>query len=164
VRLRFRLQKRLRIDTNEYRLEVAGREVVLSPPTPDMKIADSEWLILNTRGFESEDDARLFGSRLKTALEISAVAARLGVDTGRNLATSGLGKIVKEELAKRGAQVRDNVHGLDVFRDHPSTRIFTVSATATVHAAPDPFLSDLDDLVQTAVRLSRTSSCFSTTH
>jgi hypothetical protein len=155
ARLRFRLQKKLRIDSNEHRLEVAGREVVLSSPTPDMKIADSEWLIMNARGFASEDEARQFGNRLKTALDLSAVAARVGVDTGRNLATSGLGKIVKDALAKEGAHVRDNIHGLDVFPDHPNTRIFTMTGTGTVHAAAEPFLSDLDELVEAAVTPSQ---------
>jgi hypothetical protein len=151
ARLRFRLQKKIRIDTNEYRLQIAGREVVLTPPTPDMKIMDSAWLIMNARGFASEDEARQFGQKLKTALEVSSVAARLGVDTGRNLATSGLGKTVKDALAQQGARVRDNIHGLDVFQDHPNTGIFNMNATGIVHAAPDPFLSDLDEIVRTAV-------------
>jgi hypothetical protein len=38
ARLRFRLQKRIRVDGNEHRLQIAGREVVLTPPTPDLKI------------------------------------------------------------------------------------------------------------------------------
>ena len=141
ARLRFRLEKKLRIDANEHRLQVAGREVVLKPPTPKQKIMDSAWLIMNARGFASEDEARQFGNRLKNALEVSAVAARVGVDTGRNLATSGLGKFVKDAIAKEGAHVRDNIHGLDVFPDHPNTRIFTIDATGTVHVPPDPFLS-----------------------
>ena len=155
ARLRFRLQKKIRIDGNEYRLQIAGREVVLTPPTSDLKIMDSEWLIMNARGFSREDEARRFGNRLKTALEVSAVAARVGVDTGRNLATSGLGKIVKDVLLQEGALVRDNVHGLDVFADHPNTRIFAINATGIVHAAPDPFLSDLDEIVRAAVTPSQ---------
>jgi len=155
ARLRFRLQKKIRIDGKEHRLQIAGREVVLTPPTPDLKIMDSEWLIMNARGFASEDEARQFGHRLKTAVEVSAVAARVGVDTGRNLATSGLGKIVKDALAQEGAHVRDNIHGLDVFPDHPNTRIFTMNATGIVHAAPDPFLSDLDEIVRAAVTPSQ---------
>jgi hypothetical protein len=123
---------------------------VLTPPTPDLKILDSEWLVMNARGFENEDEARLFGHRLKLAVDLSAVAARVGVDTGRNRPTAGLGKIVKDALAERGLQVRDNVHGLDVFPDDPDTRIFAMSATGIVHAAADPFLSDLDELVQTS--------------
>lgn len=34
ARLRFRLQKKLTIEANEHRLQVAGHEVVLTPPTP----------------------------------------------------------------------------------------------------------------------------------
>ena len=150
ARLRFRLQKKLKIDANEHRLQVAGRDVVLSPPTPDQKISDSEWLIMNARGFASEEEARQFGRKLRTALEVSAIAARVGVDAGRDLATSGLGRTVKEAMAKAGAHVRDNIHGLDVFPDEPNTRIFAVSATGTVRAGPDPFLNDLDELVQAA--------------
>jgi hypothetical protein len=155
ARLRFRLQKKIRLDVNSHRLQIAGREIVLTPPTPDLKIMDSEWLIMNARGFASEDEARQFGNGLKSALEISAVAARVGVDTGRNLATSALGKIVKDALAQEGTSVRDNIHGLDVFPDHPNTRIFTMNATGIVHSAPDPFLSDLDAIVRAAVTPSK---------
>jgi hypothetical protein len=155
ARLRFRLQKKIRIDGKEHRLQIAEREVVLTPPTPDVKIMDSEWLIMNARGFASEDEARQFGHRLKVAVEVSAVAARVGVDTGRNLATSGLGKMVKDALAQEGAHVRDNIHGLDVFADHTNTQIFTMNATGIVHAAPEPFLSDLDEIVRAAVTASQ---------
>ena len=102
ARLRFRLQKKLRIESNEHRLEVAGREVVVSPPTPDMKIADSEWLIMNARGFASEDEARQFGNRLKTALDLSAIAARIGVDTGRSPRHLGSRKDRKGRARERG--------------------------------------------------------------
>ena len=56
-----RLQKKIRIDGNEHRLQIAGREVVLTPPTPNLKIMDSEWFIMNSSGFASEDEARQFG-------------------------------------------------------------------------------------------------------
>jgi hypothetical protein len=146
VRLRFRLQKKIAIDVNEHRFQVAGREVVLTPPTPDHKISDSAWLIMNTRGFASKGEAREFGRKLKVALEVSAVAARVGVDSGQDLATSGLGQIVRDALAEEGTLARDNIHGLDVFQDDPNTRIFDMSATGTVRVKPDPFLSDLDAL------------------
>jgi hypothetical protein len=155
ARLRFRVQKRIRIDANEHRLYIAGHEVVLTTPTRDLKIIDSEWLIMNARGFAGEAEAWQFGHRLKTAVEVSAVAARLGVDTGWNRATSVLGKVIKDALTQEGAYVRDNIHGLDVFPDHPNTRIFTMNATAIVHAAPDPFLSDLDEIVRAAVTPSQ---------
>lgn len=99
---------------------------------------------MNARGFASEAEARQFGNGLKTALEVSAVAARVGVDTGRNLATSALGKIVKDALAQEGAHVRDNIHGLDVFPDHPHARanrqkprgIAAKETILTIHLVP----------------------------
>ena len=91
ARLRFRVQKKLDIDSTEHRFDIAGRNVVLSSALPDTPIRDSEWLIMNARGFASEDDARQFGHRLRSAVQLSSVATRLGVDAGRDLATSGLG-------------------------------------------------------------------------
>src|SRR5687767_15815301 len=78
ARLRFRRQKKLTIEANEHQLQVAGREVIITPPTPDLRIGDSTWLIMNTRGFASQDEAREFGRKLKAALEVSAIAARVG--------------------------------------------------------------------------------------
>jgi hypothetical protein len=151
ARLRFRIQKKLTIDANEHRLNVAGREVVLTPPTPDLTIGDSPWLIMNARSFTTEDEARDFGRKLKAALELSAVAARVGVDTGRDLATSALGRTVRDAvLQQTGSDVRPNIHGLDVFPDDPNTRILTITATGTVRAAYDPLLADLDELHGTA--------------
>ena len=77
ARLRFRLQKKLTIEASEHRLQVAGCDVVLTPATPNLRIDDSSWLIMNTRGFASEDEARDFGRKLKAALEVSAGATRV---------------------------------------------------------------------------------------
>jgi hypothetical protein len=151
ARLRFRLQKKLQVEESERRLRIAGREVVLSSPTPDVAIKDSEWLVMNARGFASEVEAKQFGGALKTALDVSAVSARVGVDTGQDLATSGLFKAGKDLFVPEGILVRDNVHGLDVFLDDPSTRICALNMTAVIRASPDPFLGDLDELVRTAV-------------
>jgi hypothetical protein len=156
ARLRFRLQKKLTIEGNEHRLQVAGREVIITPPTPDLRIGDSAWLIMNTRGFASQDEAREFGRKLKAALEVSAVAARVGVDAGRDLATSALGRTVRDEiLQKTGSDVRPNIHGLDVFPDDANTRIINMSATGTVRVGPDPLLTDLDDLHRNAAAPSQ---------
>jgi hypothetical protein len=82
VRFRFRLQKKLNIKDKEYQFQVGAREVVLSPLLPDLNICDSEWLVMNTRGFEREGDAEVFARKLKSACEVSSVSARLGIDTG----------------------------------------------------------------------------------
>jgi len=147
TRLRFRLQKKLNIDAGEHRLQIAGREVVLTPQMPDQTIRENEWLVMNAPGFASENEAREFGRKLRSALEVSSVAARVGVDAGRDLATAGLGRAVREQIARdTGALVRDNIHGLDVFADGPNMRIFHLTATGSVRVSPEPFLSDLNEL------------------
>jgi hypothetical protein len=147
VRFRFRLQKKLNIKAREYRLKMGACDVVLSPPLPEIDICDSEWLVMNTREFETEELARKFAAVLKTACEVSSVASRLGVDSGVDLPTSGFGELVKRHVREQsGIMLRDNVHGVDVFPDDSNVRIGHISATGTVRAAPNPFLADLSHL------------------
>jgi hypothetical protein len=150
VRLRFKLQKKLKISEREYRFIVGGRQVALSSQVSDDKtIEEDDWLVMNIRGFESLEPAREFGRRLKSATEMSSVISRLGVNTGVDLPTSGLGPSVKTILEEQGVLSRDNVHGLDVFEDDPRVRFFHMSMTGTVHSAPDPFLGELSTLFET---------------
>jgi hypothetical protein len=156
VRFRFRLQKKLNINETEYRFSVDRREVVISPPLRDTPISQSEWLVMNARGFNSESEAREFGRKLKEAAEISSVATRLGIDPGISVPTAGLGQIVKDDIRRQtGAIVRDNVHGVDVFPDDPNVRIFHFSATGSVLAQPEPFLSDLSAVFNATGSLSQ---------
>jgi hypothetical protein len=155
ARLRFRVIKKLNIDANEHRLAVAGREIVLTPPKPERKIKESEWLIMNTRGFATEEEARQFGHKLRAALEVSSVANRLGVDAGRDLPTAGVGRTVRETARDLGVHLRDNVHGLDVFPDDPNTAIFGIEATGSVLTGADNFLAGLNELFDVADRRSQ---------
>jgi hypothetical protein len=156
ARLRFRVLKKLDIDAREHRFPVAGREAILEPGMPDRAIRDSEWLIINARDFSTEEEARQFARRLRAALEISAVATRLGIDAGRrDLPTSGLGEAYRRRIKEQtGMSVRDNIHGIDVFVDDPSIGFFNIQGTGTVRANPELFLRDLDALHGAAVGLS----------
>jgi hypothetical protein len=120
TRFRFRVLKTLDIKEHEYRFKVGEREVVLSPLPEGVPIRESEWLVINVRGFDSEDAARTFAHKLRAASEISSVAARLGIDAGRDLPTGGFGQTVKDHFQKTtGLLLRDNIHGIDVFLDDP---------------------------------------------
>jgi hypothetical protein len=54
ARLRFRVQKRLNLEPEQHVLGVSDREVVLSPHLPERANRDSDWLVMNARGFSSE--------------------------------------------------------------------------------------------------------------
>ena len=102
---------------------------------------------MNARGFTSEYEAQEFGGKLKTSSELSSVIARLGINAGTDKPTSGFGKSIKDRVREQhGIVLRDNVHGVDVFADDPNVRISSFSGTGTVRSAPDPFLSEIDEL------------------
>jgi len=144
VRFRFRLQKKLNIKQHEHRFQIGAHEVVLSPQSPDIDICESEWLVMNARGFDSESAAQAFGSKLKMASELSSVATRLGIDPGVDIATAGLGQVVKDHFREQtNLLIRNNIHGVDVFPDDPNVRIIQINATGTVLADPTAFINDL---------------------
>ena len=155
VRFRFRLQKKLHLEQKEYRFQIQGHEVVLSPERTDLNISDSNWLVMNVRSFESEDEAKTFGRKLKSTCELSSVASRLGLDSGVDLPTAGLGQLARDRLRESGFHVRYNVHGIDVFADDSSVRVFDMSARGTVRAMPDRFLGDLDHLFEASNPVSQ---------
>lgn len=146
ARFRFRVGKKLNIVDAEHRFMVAGREAVLASGVGDSKpISESDWLVINTRGFKSEEDAREFGHKLRAAAQLSSVACRIGIDAGIDLPTSGMGAAFRRQLEEQtGASIRSNIHGIDVFPDETNVVIFNVSGSGTVLSSPEPFLPSLD--------------------
>jgi hypothetical protein len=141
TRIRFRVAKKLNVADTKYSFKVGGREALLQAPSEETAIQDSEWLLINTRGFADETEARVFGQNLQMSLHLASAVTRLGLDPGQDLATSSLSQHVKQHIAeKNGAKIRDNVHGLDVFVDDPDVKIFSFQATGLVLAGLDPFL------------------------
>ena len=158
ARFRFHLLKPLNIREEKHRFSVAGRDVDLTPRTPGELICESQRLVANCRGFTSEAEARSFATRLKAAVAISSVATRLGVDAGVDQATSQFSQsIVTRARDELGLVFRPDIHGIDAFLDGPNLRFPFISATGTVSVAPDPFLSDLDGLLETADKASKTT-------
>ena len=103
---------------------------------------------MNARGFSTKNvdgetsgiDCALLSNWLRFPRGLESMQAAI-------FPTSGLGRAVKEQIAKEtGVLARNNVHGLDVFEDNPSVRIFNLSGTGTVHASPDPFLPMVAEL------------------
>lgn len=116
TRIRFRVGKKLNIPSSKHAFVVAGREALLQAPTEEILIQDSDWLIVNTRGFENDEEARVFGRNLQTSLHLASAVTRIGLDPGQDRPTSALAQHFKEGIAARtGKKIRDNVHGLDVF-------------------------------------------------
>jgi hypothetical protein len=82
--------------------------------------------------FSTHSAALDAGTRIRTALTLFAVERRIGIDAQDKQGAS-FSQAIKDELAaKHGVQLRDDVHGLDVFaEDRPVTR-FTIESYVSV--------------------------------
>lgn len=152
ARFRFRVNDKLHVKANKCTFKSKEREVELSAATSsETMICDDEWLVMNARGFASMDAAKRFAHDLRAAAEVASVAARLGVDSGVDVATARLGSAIKKHIRQQtGAEFRDNIHGIDVFPDASEVRFLHISSTGSVLKQPEPFLTDVARLIDIA--------------
>jgi hypothetical protein len=83
-------------------------------------------------GFPTHNAALECGRRLKVALGLLAVERQFGLDAGNDRATSQISQAIKNVLAQQhAAQLRDDVHGLDVYAEQPPVTRFAIEAYAS---------------------------------
>jgi len=146
ARLRFRSAKGLSSDATSitFALEEMTAELVAAPDGKSLR--EAPWFVLRVRGFADDDQARLFGGRLRLALQIASIRRSWGVDVGEDKATAALFKGITDQLAAEGHFVRPNVHGLDVYEDLPGTSWFWIEAKGSVFAQPGPIIEEIQML------------------
>lgn len=148
ARLRVRFAKALTSDDQSLSFTFAGREVLLKGQAPDQQLKEAKWVVFTAGGFPSEEDAREYGERLKSALDLAGVCTCIGINTGEDAATTWVDEGFARAMGflKEGERSAPNVHGLSVHPDDDLTRFPLVSATGTVTASPDDLLSALSEL------------------
>lgn len=144
ARIRFKVNTLLNISSDEYCFSLAGRDVVLSAQNRGSPILQSAWLVMRVTGFGCEDDARTFGAQLKTALEVASIANRMGIDTGIDVASSGISTYLRDQFASYGLVVKNDVHGLDVYPDFKIVKFASASGSLVVRMPPEPILKDVE--------------------
>ncbi len=142
ARLRFRTTKGLRTPTATITFQVDGHAVTLAS-TDGKQLREGGWYSLTASGFKDWSEAKGFGDRLRTALQIASIRRMLGVDVGSGRATSSLGPAFYDHLAEQGRFVRPNIHGLDVFEDRPGTTWHNGSLGGSVSTNAAGIVDDL---------------------
>lgn len=66
-------------------------------------------------GFDSEQDAFEAGKNVKNALMLCSTRLHIGIDLGKDNATSGVGQSIIEQERERGVNLVNDIHGLVVF-------------------------------------------------
>lgn len=146
----FRMRLRFRVSTSffsqEFKEEVVinGRQVILKSAVAEQPLNQARWLIAGVNGFANENDAREYGVRLKRAIQFASVKNRIGVDCGKDIPTSRWGSEVKDSLLEQsGKNLRDDVHGIDVFKNDGNSFYMGITAHGQALAGVEPFLQNL---------------------
>jgi len=84
IRLRVRLAKPLNTEDASQTVVVAGRDVVVTCQEKGQFLNKSQWVVLITRGFLTEDEAYRFGNQLRAIVELAGLCARIGADVGQD--------------------------------------------------------------------------------
>lgn len=121
---------------NDFPLKFSGinEEVSLRqlPRRPIDVPSSPERFLIKGSGFSKEDAARAFGDRLKLVLAVVGCETGMGTDVGRDHATSSWATSIQDAVREQqGRQLRDIVHGLDVFPEDPPITHLEISMTGT---------------------------------
>lgn len=149
--LKLRMGKPLATEETALTALMAGRKVVIESEVESQPLSEASWLLIGCRGFEAEDDARDFGEKLRRAVHMAGLCARVGVDAGDPHEDRTVSWFNPEVLRELGALDPDtrlgpDVHGLVVLPDDGKTVFLRMGhATASVRSNASGFVRALQD-------------------
>ena len=149
VRLKAVLGKPLTSDEKIIQLSLKGREVALKPDNPGKTLKESKWIIASVKGFASEAEATEYGERLRSSIELAALGARVGIDTGRDKPISTVNEDWARESGLLGERyvLRPDIHGLMIIPNDGRTKIpFVSGGEMKVTSDPDQFTMALSEV------------------
>jgi len=143
-RIRFNVEpsRRFSSDTNPVAVEDHGGSL---KAIEGATMADATRFALRMGGFATAEDAERVGFQWADAIVIAGLRLRTGFDVGRFAlglggASAYLKQLVREDF---GIIIRNEVHGLDVFEDTPTTRFVAASGTAQGNMRADHLVTTL---------------------
>ncbi len=150
-RLKFRVAKRINSRAQEIAFEAPGlaRPATLTNATRDQSISDGNWLCVWSRRYPRREEAEHSGKLMADALLLAGAERWTGIDVGFGHALSGFSRDIKAKLAEQGIVMRDDIFGLDVFKD-VEVCIPQSQMNLTGLIDPDYFLRSVRDLATLA--------------
>ena len=149
--LKLRVGKALATEEVALTASLAGREVTIKSERQLQPLSEASWLLVESRGFETEDDARTFGEELRRAVHLAGLCARVGVDAG-DLGEDRTVSWFNPEVLRGGgvldpdARIGPDIHGILVLPDDGKTLFVRVGrAEATVYSNADHFVRALEE-------------------
>jgi hypothetical protein len=154
MRLRIRLASKLNTDAKELKAEFCGRRIVITSRTKGEPLNQAEWIVIIAKRFISPEAAVKFGLNLQSAISAVSAVRSIPVDVGfDNIATTSFGDVVKDAVAKTGAWLVDDVHGVDVYPDAQTAIVLALELTATSSLDPSRIVGPLQNHGRRLTRL-----------
>ena len=133
MRLRFRTGQLLHFANDTPEFSVEEKRFELKSRMEAESIDSTYDFVILCREFVSEAEARIFGTKLKRALLLASFSAEVGIDLGKDHATSSLSSHMKNiYLEQLNTHMMDDVHGLMVYPASENHAILSMSATGAV--------------------------------
>lgn len=145
MRLRFHITSKLNTDAKEIKATFCGRRIVIASRTKGEPLNQAEWIVILARRFKDPETAAKFGLDLQAAISAIAALRCIPIDVGfDNNATTTFGDVVKDAMAKAGAWLIDDVHGVDVYPDTQTAIVMAFQATITSSFDPSRITGPLE--------------------
>ena len=78
--LKVRIGRKLNTEQKCLAVIFGNRQVTIRSEKQDQALNESTWIVLDARGFATEDEARDFSSKLRDAVSVGALCSRIGAD------------------------------------------------------------------------------------
>lgn len=143
VRFEFLVSPFFNADTRELQFDLQGLPAILKS-VADRPLKEAQAVAIQVGHFSDEASAFEFGYRLQRATTLAAIKSDLGVNIGDNEVRTWVSDEVRRaHFAKTGTQLRNRVHGVDVFKEGVEYRFPVFEGRASVSIEPRLFLDEL---------------------
>ena len=151
LRLKLSVSKALATEEADLTASLAGREVTIKSERESQPLSEASWLLIECRGFETEDGARSFGEELRRAVHLAGLCTKVGVDAGDQGEDRTVSWLNPDFLRQSGVldpdeRIGPDIHGIVVLPDDGKTRFFgSGRATGTVRSNAASFVRALEE-------------------
>ncbi|WP_339934188.1 hypothetical protein [Vreelandella glaciei] len=157
-RLRFNIAQKGIIsgDDEQYEFNLPNGKAASLLGVGAKKFSEAKSFVILSGGYSTEQDALNYGFKLKDAVLFYGTIFRVGVDVGKDKASSFLSKYMKDKIFdEHGLVMIDDVHGVTAYSEEHPTSCSSISATGLVNVRDAGFLTEkLCGLVKDGYTLS----------
>jgi hypothetical protein len=147
IRLRVRLARALATEETTMKFVVENRDVTLTSQNGDEPLSKTDWVAFGARGFATEQEARDFGNRLCSVLQLAGLASRLGLDVGADEPFQGVTITIKLQRALADHErAAISKHGLTILPDDDNSVVINPLVGMPTTENPEHFASALREL------------------